>query len=153
MPSLVHGTALVVGTTGLILVGPSGSGKSSLAVRLLAGALQAGHFAALVGDDQVFVDWINGRAIASAPETIRGMIELYGSGIGRMDTIGRAVLHFAVQPVTANSSNRVPEENGHWPAGSEQALPLHVMDRAVADPFAWLTVLISGFPIMGAFQV
>jgi serine kinase of HPr protein (carbohydrate metabolism regulator) len=153
MPRLLHGTALVVGTAGLILVGPSGSGKSSLAVQLLAGARRSGHFAALVADDQVFIDWVNGRAIATAPATIKGMVELYGSGIGKMPTISRAMLHFALQPLAADSASRIPEDGRRWPPDAEETLPLAFIDRAVADPFDWLTVLISGFPIAGTFQL
>lgn len=153
MPRLFHGTALVIGTTGLILVGPSGSGKSGLAVRLMAAARRSGHFAALVADDQVFIDWVNGRAIATAPETIKGMIELYGSGIGKMPTTDRAILHLALQPVAADSATRIPEDGRRWPPGEADTLPLAFIDRAVTDPFDRLTVLISGFPIAGCFQL
>ena len=153
MPRLFHGTAIVIGTVGLILVGPSGSGKSSIAVRLITEARRSGHFSALIADDQVFIEWVNGRAIATAPETIKGMIELYGSGIGKMPTIDRAILQFALQPVAADSANRIPEDGQRWPPGDTDTLPLAFIDRAVTDPFHWLTVLISGFPIAGTFQL
>jgi serine kinase of HPr protein (carbohydrate metabolism regulator) len=153
MPVLVHGTAIVIGTAGLILVGPSGSGKSSMAIRLLAGARTAGHLALLLSDDQVFVDSVNGRVVATAPETIKGRIELYGSGIGHVETIDSAVLELALQPVVADSSNRIPEENQYWKPMDHISLPLRVIDRNVAEPFPWLKALILGFPVSGMFRL
>jgi serine kinase of HPr protein (carbohydrate metabolism regulator) len=153
MPTLVHATAVVVGTSGLALVGPSGSGKSSMALELIAGARRAGHFAALVSDDQIFVDAVNGRVLAHAPQSIKGMIELHGSGIGRIETVESVVLQLALGPITADSSNRIPEENQCWSPMSGVSLPLRFIDRRGADPFSRLGALIPGFPVSGLFQL
>lgn len=153
MAALVHGTALAVGATGLILVGPSGAGKSSMAVRLIAEAKRSGHFAALLSDDQVLVEVVNGRLVATPPPAIRGLIELRGSGIGRMETIGAAVVDFALQPVIVDSSTRIPQENQRWTAVESLSLPLVFIDRAVADPFGLLAALIAGFPTRPTFPV
>jgi serine kinase of HPr protein (carbohydrate metabolism regulator) len=153
MAVLAHATAVVIGTTGVALVGPSGSGKSSTALELIAGARHAGHFAALLSDDQIFVDAVNGHLVAHAPRSIRGMIELYGSGIGHVETIETAVLALALQPIAADSSNRIPEENQRWSPMDGVSLPLYFIDRRAADPFFRLTALISGFPVSGSFQL
>jgi serine kinase of HPr protein (carbohydrate metabolism regulator) len=153
MVVLLHATVIVIGTTGLILIGPSGAGKSSLALQLIAGARRAGHLAALVGDDQVFIEDVNGYLIATAPPTIKGMIELYGSGIGHVDTVESAVLHCALSPVTADSSTRIPEENQRWSGIGHVSLPLYRIDRAVSLPFDWIAAMIPGFPIAGAFKI
>lgn len=143
---LAHGTAIRVGDTGLIFVGPSGSGKSSLALQTLFSARLAGHFAALVSDDQIFLDSVNGEVRASAPPSIAGLIELRGSGIGRVEAIAEAVLHHAVRLIEVHADNRIPEENQTWRAEGGIELPLVFLDRRVRDPFPWLEALIAGFP-------
>jgi serine kinase of HPr protein (carbohydrate metabolism regulator) len=153
MATLVHGTAVVVGTTGIILVGPSGSGKSAMALRMISEARRVGQFSALLSDDQVFVESVNGRIVGTLPEAIRGMIELRGSGIGRLATIDTAVLHLALQPIIADSASRIPEENQRWQAEDGLSLPLYFIDRAVSDPFGWLLALIPGFPLAESFQL
>lgn len=143
---LAHGTAIRVGDTGLILVGPPGSGKSALALQMLFSARIAGHDAALVSDDQVFLEVVNGAVIATAPATISGMIELRGSGIGRVKSIPEAVLHHAIRLVEVHAGNRIPEENQQWRAEGGIILPMIFLDRKVRDPFPWLEALIDGFP-------
>lgn len=143
---LAHGTAIVVGDTGLIFVGPAGSGKSSLALQTLFSARLAGFFSALVSDDQVFLDAVNGTVRASTPATIAGMIELRGSGIGKVKSVPEARLDYAVRLIEVHSENRIPEENQYWRAEGGIALPMLFLDRKVRDPYPWLEALIEGFP-------
>jgi serine kinase of HPr protein (carbohydrate metabolism regulator) len=145
--ALAHGTAIVVGDTGLLFVGPAGSGKSSLALQTLFSARLAGHFAALVGDDQVFLEAVNGEVRASAPASISGMIELRGSGIGKVKSIPEARLHYAIRLVEVHSENRIPEENQYWRADGKVELAMLFLDRKVRDPYPWLEALIEGFPL------
>lgn len=147
MALLVHGTALAIGNTGLILLGPSGSGKSTLALQLISGAVRAGHFATLLSDDQVWIEPLNGRLVATAPATIKGMIELRGSGIGNLPTIDRLVLHYALSIVVTDNSTRIPEENQFWRPAAGFEIPQHFINRAVPEPFALVSALITGFPI------
>lgn len=110
-PGNVHGTAIVVDGTGLLFVGPSGSGKSALAFDCLAEASLRGLAGALVSDDQVFVSCRNGRVIGRRPDAIRGLIELRYSGIVTLDSIEEAELQFAIMPVNADESMRLPPED------------------------------------------
>lgn len=144
---LAHGTAIVVGDTGLLFVGPAGSGKSSLALQTLFSARLAGHFAALVSDDQVFLEAVNGEVHAGGPASISGMIELRGSGIGRVKSVSEALLDYAIRLVEVHSDNRIPEENQYWRAEGGIALPMLFLDRRVRDPYPWLEALIEGFPL------
>jgi serine kinase of HPr protein (carbohydrate metabolism regulator) len=143
---LAHGTAIKVGDTGLIFVGPSGSGKSSLALQTLFSARLAGHSAALVSDDQVFLELVDGAVRATVPGTIAGLIELRGSGIGRVPSIGECVLHVAIRLVDVHAGNRIPEGNQRWSVDGGITLPMLFLDRKVRDPYPWLEALIEGFP-------
>ena len=70
----------------MLIRGPSGSGKSGLALTLLALAGHRGLFAALIGDDRVHLR-VNGRRIlASGAPNVRGLIERRGHGIVRAPT-------------------------------------------------------------------
>jgi serine kinase of HPr protein (carbohydrate metabolism regulator) len=77
---LIHGTCVALGEKAAVLTGPSGSGKSDLALRFIQempGELDA----ALVADDQIFITKVGGRIVARAPDTIAGLIEIRGVGI------------------------------------------------------------------------
>jgi HPr kinase/phosphorylase len=77
----IHATALVIGEAGILVRGPSGSGKSRLALELIAEASRRGLFAQLVGDDRVAIEARGKRLIARGHPTIAGQIESRGEGI------------------------------------------------------------------------
>ena len=120
----VHGTAIHVDGTGMLFVGPSGSGKSALAFDCLAEASLRGLPAALVSDDQVLVSCRNGRIIGTRPDSIRGLIELRYSGIVTLDSIEEAELQFAVFPMNADETMRLPPEDERYSLGTDINLPI-----------------------------
>lgn len=137
----VHGTAIVIGDTGLLFVGPSGSGKSELAFSFLTEAERCGLQAALVADDQVFVSSQNGAVFAERPETITGLMELRGSGIVSVNSVPSAVLHYAITPVPHPQSPRLPPEE-EWlelPFGTR--LPLIRIPLASITPYGKFAAL------------
>ena len=79
--SSIHASALVVGESGLLARGPSGAGKSSLALALIARAREAAIFAALIGDDRVFVRACGGRLLARGVPRFAGLIERRFEGL------------------------------------------------------------------------
>ena len=109
-PANVHATAIVIGTTGLLFTGPSGSGKSAIALHCIEEARARGMFAAMVSDDQVLVSEVNGRVIARAPKSIAGLAEVRCAGIVTVETIEAAVLHQAIRPLEAPFAERLPPE-------------------------------------------
>jgi serine kinase of HPr protein (carbohydrate metabolism regulator) len=92
----VHATGLVLGSTGLILRGPSGSGKSLLALTLLEQWGARGQKAKLVSDDRIDLEPKGGILTMHAPGSIAGLIELRGRGIVTRPFVGRARLHLVV---------------------------------------------------------
>ncbi|MBU3030389.1 HPr kinase/phosphorylase [Paracoccus marinaquae] len=71
----VHGTTVTLAGRGVLILGPSGSGKSSLALQLMAAG------AGLVADDRTDLSRVEDTVIASCPAPLRGRIEARGIGI------------------------------------------------------------------------
>ncbi len=87
---VVHASAVAIAGRGVLIVGASGSGKSGLALRLMALG------ATLVADDRVSLQRADGRLWASAPDRLRGLIEARGLGILRVPACDAALLALAV---------------------------------------------------------
>ncbi|MGR6432691.1 HPr kinase/phosphorylase [Rhizobium sp. PAMB 3174] len=120
----IHATAIIAGRTGLLFVGPSGLGKSSMAFACLAEGRSLGLYTALIADDQVMVRRIGERLVARAPESIAGRMELRGSGIVSVETIDAAILRLVIMPVDAMACERLPEEGERMTVHDGVSLPL-----------------------------
>ena len=102
-PLLVHGTTVAIGGRGVLLRGPSGSGKSDLALRLIDAGGQ------LVADDQGHL-WREGDSIlVRSPKPIAGLIEVRGIGIMRVDSLPVARLALIADLVAPQHVERLPE--------------------------------------------
>ncbi|MEM9105529.1 MAG: HPr kinase/phosphatase C-terminal domain-containing protein [Pseudomonadota bacterium] len=123
-PENVHATALVVGETGVLIVGGSGTGKSAIARDLIRTAGDAGRFAALVADDQVLLETYADRVIASAPETIAGLVEIRGSVIASVSHLPRAMVHLVISLDPSTDNPRLPDPEDQYDLGIGVALPL-----------------------------
>lgn len=79
----VHATALALGDKAVLIRGPSGSGKSDLALRCIATPpLPWSHERVeLVADDQVMLTLRDGSIEVGVPPAIAGRIEVRGLGI------------------------------------------------------------------------
>ena len=75
---LIHATGVAIGGRAVLITGPSGSGKSDLALRLID------RGGVLVSDDQVELSTSDVHLLASAPATIAGKMEVRGIGIVAM---------------------------------------------------------------------
>jgi len=99
---LVHGTTVAIEGKGVLLRGPSGSGKSDLALRLID------RGAVLVADDQTRLSEADGRLAAAAPPSIAGLIEVRGIGIVRLDYAAGVPLALVVDLVAGARVERLP---------------------------------------------
>jgi serine kinase of HPr protein (carbohydrate metabolism regulator) len=102
----VHATAVAIaterGSRAVLLRGPSGSGKSDLALRLI----DAG--ARLVADDQTELVRVGDGIIVRPPPAIAGLIEVRGIGIVRLDPLLQAPLAMIADLVSAENIERLP---------------------------------------------
>ena len=100
---LVHATCVEIGGHAVLIRGPSGSGKSDLALRLMDTGAQ------LVADDQTQLSPEGGRLFASVPSTIAGMMEVRGLGIVRMAHRDHVPVALVVDLIAAKDVERLPE--------------------------------------------
>ncbi|SDY16999.1 HPr kinase/phosphorylase [Citreimonas salinaria] len=100
-PAILHASAVALKGRGLLIRGASGSGKSGLALQLMALG------ASLVADDRVVVTRDGAQVRLGAPDTIRGRIEARGVGILHADTARDAALA-AVVDLDTVESDRLP---------------------------------------------
>lgn len=106
MGQFVHGTCVAIDRVGCLLLGPSGSGKSDLALRLVMD-----QRATLVADDQVVVELRKDKLVATPPAALAGLIEVRGLGIVPMAFRARVTLGLAVVLVAPDEVERMPEDN------------------------------------------
>jgi HPr kinase/phosphorylase len=93
----LHATAVIHRETGVLILGPSGSGKSALALALMARASGVGAFGALIGDDRIFVRRADGRLIARGSANMAGVIERRAAGLIVVRHEPAAVVRLAVE--------------------------------------------------------
>lgn len=118
----IHGTAIDIDGAGILLLGPSGSGKSDLALRLI----DAG--ARLVADDRVVRENRNGVIVLSPPEKLAGLLEIRGVGIVHIAFAAASPLHLIVHLEPGGEIERMPE------AGFENVLGVDIASFDL-DPF------------------
>jgi len=110
----IHASCAARAGEGVLLLGPPGSGKSDMVLRLLDRGFT------LVADDRVEID----GGDAWAPAALAGLLEVRGLGIVRLPFLARARLVLAVELGTP--PRRLPQPLRYAPAD----LPLVVVDAA-----------------------
>ena len=103
MSETVHATAVLVGADGVLIRGPSGSGKSALAQALIR---RGGR---LIADDRLTLSNCHGRLVASAPFATAGLIELRGRGLVSVPHEPSGVIRLVADIVETEGLERMPE--------------------------------------------
>lgn len=99
----VHATTVAIDGRAVMISGPSGSGKSDLALRLLDRGFR------LVSDDQTLISRDGERLIADAPPNIAGKLEVRGIGIVEMERVGGVPVALVVE--LTSDIQRLPDDN------------------------------------------
>jgi HPr kinase/phosphorylase len=100
----LHASCVAVDGKGLLILGPSGSGKSSLALELIA------FGARLVADDRVDLMRRGAALIARCPAPLSGMIEARGLGLLRCEPLAEAEIAL-VADLGAAETARLPAKH------------------------------------------
>ena len=98
----IHATCVETAGIGVLLRGPSGSGKSDLALRLIESG------ARLVADDRTDLTFADGALVGSCPQTIAGRLEVRGLGIVALANVARTRIGLAVDLAAASEIERLP---------------------------------------------
>ena len=84
-------TAVAIGGRALLIEGPPGAGKSSLALALID------RGAVLIGDDGVLLEAVSGQLLAHPHPETRGLLEVRGLGLLRFDVCDAAPVALVLQ--------------------------------------------------------
>jgi HPr kinase/phosphorylase len=131
----IHASCVALGARGLLILGPSGSGKSALALRLMAlGAV-------LVADDQTLLHREGDALIARCPPPLSGLIEARFVGLLRTTPQAQARIALVVD-LAQHETARIPARR----AVTLQGVTLDLVLRAQSDhfPAALLCYLAGG---------
>ncbi|TVR09831.1 MAG: serine kinase [Salinarimonadaceae bacterium] len=126
----VHGVALVLGEAGVLIRGPAGSGKTSLALDLIARTGADGGFARLVADDRVILRERGGRLLARPHPEIAGRAEIRGVGIVEAPYLPEARLRLVVD--LDPRAPRAPDDADMTTTLENVAIPWLVLQREIA---------------------
>ena len=138
----IHASAVLVGARAVLIQGPSGSGKSHLALALL----QAGNggmlpFTRLVADDRAELEAVHGRLLVRPASTLAGLIEVRGLGIRRVPYEPLAVVGWVVELASAEAQ-RLPETASQSVEIGQVRLP-RLAVAAGEDPLPLLLALLG----------
>jgi serine kinase of HPr protein (carbohydrate metabolism regulator) len=138
MSATIHGSCVVLarageafgapGDGGILLLGSSGSGKSDLALRLIAAG------ARLVADDRVELFAEHRQLIARPPKTLVGLLEIRGVGIVEME-YARSARVALVCALTQDQGRRLPEPEWYTPPADVELPDEHRPPLLRLNPF------------------
>jgi HPr kinase/phosphorylase len=131
----LHATCVELNATGIVLLGPSGSGKSDLALRLID------RGARLVADDQLTVERQGDRLLGRPAEALAGLLEVRGYGIVKLPWRAPCPLGLAVGLDSVGPLPRLPEPESYDLLGVR--LPYLRLDPRAASACAKIRLALT----------
>ena len=122
---ILHASCVSAEGRGILILGRAGSGKSSLALKLM------GLGADLISDDRTFVKRRSDKLIATCPNTIKGQIEARGVGLLTVAPLGCTELSLVVD-LSLQIDERLPNDDTYEIFG----IRLRCIGRSRLDAFA-----------------
>jgi HPr kinase/phosphorylase len=108
----IHATTVSLDGFGVLLRGAPGSGKSALALQLIeqqgTGLGPAAFTALLVADDQTILTRRDDVLFASAPDALRGLLELRGLGLLPVNIAPDVAVRLVVDLQPSSGIDRLP---------------------------------------------
>ena len=120
----LHASTVALDGRAVLISGPSGSGKSDLALRMLDRGFT------LVSDDRTIVRKEGERLLASSPGTIRGKLEIRGVGIVEVESVTGIPVALVVE--LRSDIQRLPDD-GRERLIMGAAVPLISVDAMTAS--------------------
>ncbi|WP_445680061.1 HPr kinase/phosphorylase [Radicibacter daui] len=137
----LHASCVALESQAILLLGPSGSGKSDLALRLIAAG------AGLVADDVTVVEAVgDGTLAAFAPPQTAGLIEARGLGILRLPECGRATVRLILRLAAPG------EQIERLPHRREETLEGVALPVVTLAPFEGSAVAKAQFALQAALD-
>jgi HPr kinase/phosphorylase len=121
----LHASAVAIDGRAVLITGPSGSGKSGLALHLIALG------ARLVADDGVILRREGERLLARAPQAIRGLIEVRFVGLLKAEPLDEVPVALVVDLGTTESERLPP-----WRTTTIEGVALPLLHKVESLHFA-----------------
>lgn len=130
----LHASCVATGGRAVLIAGPSGSGKSDLALRLTDRGF------ALVSDDRTIVRKEGDRLVATAPTPIKGKLEIRGIGIIDMESVSDVPVALVVE--LTSEYQRLPDDSRERLILGA-SIPLVSVDAMTASAASKVTVALD----------
>jgi len=126
----IHASVVAIADRGILIRGPSGSGKSSLVLALIDRDPETTR---LVADDRVVIASLAGRLLAAPAPALAGKLEVRGQGIFNVAHIAEAEIRLVVDLLAADACPRLPESRDRITEIRGVALPRLMLPVGAPD--------------------